>query len=162
MCCFEEKYFLNFPKIIIVTWSSVSVRVFFIEDQDLQLRQEMERALNPPTKNWVLPLSFMSHPIPPLIADQILEKKIAFKQISPNILPLVHIFIFTIMTYLKSIIGIESLSTKQIPGELSPWITLLVFSMLLNMFPLLSSCLLPPPCMDCPTLPPNILLGETL
>ena len=54
----------------------------------------------------------MSHPIPPLIADQILEKKIAFKQISPNILPLVHIFIFTIMTYLKSIIGIESLSTK--------------------------------------------------
>ena len=30
-----------------------------------------------PLKNGVLPLSFMSHPIPPLIADHMLEKSIS-------------------------------------------------------------------------------------
>ena len=51
-------------------------------------------------------------PYPSIDCSPNIGKKIAFKQISPNILPLMHIFIFTIMTYLKSIIGIESLSTK--------------------------------------------------
>ena len=61
----------------------------------------------------------MFHSIPPLITDKILEKMIAFKQLLPNILLPLHIFSFIIMTYVKKVIGIESLSTKQCLGELS-------------------------------------------
>ena len=35
-------------------------------------------------------------------------------------MPVVHIFSLTIMTYLKMLIGIESLNTKQFPATLSP------------------------------------------
>ena len=37
-----------------------------------------------------------------------------------SILPVVHIFSLTIMTYLKMLIGIKSLNTKQCPARLSP------------------------------------------
>ena len=46
----------------------------------------------------------------------ILGKKVSlivFRYISSKILPLVHIFSFTIMTYLKKLTGIKSLNTKQ-------------------------------------------------
>ena len=46
---------------------------------------------------------------------------IAFRQILPKFLPMVHIFSFIIWTYLKKFIGIKILSTKQYPAELSPW-----------------------------------------
>ena len=61
----------------------------------------------------------MSHAISLLIADCILGKK---TQILPNILPVVRIFSFTIMTYLKKLIGIKSLNTKQCPSGFSPGI----------------------------------------
>ena len=59
----------------------------------------------------------MSQPISLLIADHVLRKK---TQILPNILPVVRIFSFTIMTYLKKSIGIKSLNTKQCPAGFSP------------------------------------------
>ena len=40
--------------------------------------------------------------------------------ISTKILHVVHIFSLIIMTYLKLLIGIKSLNTKQCPGRLSP------------------------------------------
>ena len=40
--------------------------------------------------------------------------------ISTKILPVVHIFSLTTMTYLKILIGIKSLNTKQCPARLSP------------------------------------------
>ena len=76
---------------------------------------------------------------------------IAFRQILPNILTMVHIFSFIITTYLKKFIGIKILSTKQCPAELSPWNIPTIFLILPKMFLLLSFCLLPPPCMDFPT-----------
>ena len=42
-----------------------------------------------------------------------------YTQILPNILPVVRIFSFTIMTYLKKLIGIKFLNTKQCPAGFS-------------------------------------------
>ena len=62
----------------------------------------------------------MSHPITLLIADHILGKKVSlivFKtQILPKSLPVMRILSFTILTYLKKLIGIKSLNTKQCPA----------------------------------------------
>ena len=70
----------------------------------------------------------MSHPIPLLIADHMLGKKVSlivFKtQILPKILPVMCILSFTIMTYLKKLIGIKSLNTKQCPAGILPRIIL--------------------------------------
>ena len=77
-----------------------------------------------PRKNWILPLSFIPYPISPVM--QIIYWKkvslIAFRQILPKILSVLYIFSFIIRTYLKKFTGIKSLSTKQCPAELSPWI----------------------------------------
>ena len=70
-------------------------------------------------------------------------------------LTVVHIFSLIFRIYLKKFIGIKSLSTKQCPAELPPWIIPLVSSILSNMYHLLSSCLFPPPCMECPVCSPN-------
>ena len=80
---------------------------------------------------------------------------IAFRQILPKMLPMVHIFSSIITTYLKKFIGIKTLSTKQYPAKLSPWSIPIVFLILSKMFALLWFCLLPPPCMDCPTSSPK-------
>ena len=40
--------------------------------------------------------------------------------ITTKILPVVHIFSLIIMTYLKMLIGIQSLTTKQFSARLSP------------------------------------------
>ena len=69
-----EEITVTFPKVITVIRPSTLLKVFFMGNQDLQQKEGLGRALNLPGKNWVLPLSFMPHPIPPLIADQILEK----------------------------------------------------------------------------------------
>ena len=79
----------------------------------------------------------------------------AFRRILQKVLPVVHIFSFIITTYLKKFIGIKYLITKQCPVVLSPWVIPPVSPILPKIFPLLSSCLLPPPCMD-------YLLDETL
>ena len=127
-------------------------------DQDLQLREGLGKTPNLSTKNWLL------HPIPPLIADHILEKIIskAFRQIVPKTLPMVQIFSFIITTYLKKVIGIKTLSTKQYPEELSPWSIPTIFPILPKMFPLLSFSLLSPPCMDCPTFSSKPTIWENL
>ena len=98
---------------------------------------ETEEGLNLPTKKLSPPLYATSHPC--LIAYQKLKK------ILPKIVPLVHIFSFTIMTYLKNFIGIEFLSRKQCPGESSPSIIPPAFSILLKMFLLLPPFLFLPP-----------------
>ena len=74
---------------------------------------------------------------------------ITFRQILPNILLVVHIFSFIITTYLKTFSGIKSLSTKQCTTELFLWIIPPVYRILPKIFPLLFSCFLPPPCVDC-------------
>ena len=51
----------------------------------------------------------MSHPISFLIADRILGKN---TQMLPSILSVACIFSFTIMTYLKKLIGIKFLNIK--------------------------------------------------
>ena len=84
---------------------------------------------------------------------------IAFRHILLKILPLMHIFSFIITTYLETCCGIESFSRKQCPVELSLWIIPPVSPILPKMFPLLSSCLLPPPCLDCPAPSPKPLRG---
>ena len=66
---------------------------------------------------------------------------------------MVHIFSFIITTYLKKLIGIKILGTKQYPAELSPRSIPTIFSILPKTFPLFSFSLLPPPCMDYPTFP---------
>ena len=52
------------------------------------------------------------------------------------------------MTYLKNVIGIESLVIKWCPGELSLRILPPLFSVVLKIIPLLSFCLLPLSYMD--------------
>ena len=54
----------------------------------------------------------LSTPVPPLIADHILEKKVSliiFRQILPKIFSVAHIFSNTIITNLKNLIGNKSL-----------------------------------------------------
>ena len=51
---------------------------------------------------------------------QTLLVSISGTDISTKILPVVHIFSLVIMTYLKMLIGIKSLNTKQCPARLSP------------------------------------------
>ena len=80
---------------------------------------------------------------------------IVFRQILSIILSAVHIFSSIITTYLKKVIGIKSLSTKQRQAELSPRIIPPVFPILQKMYHFLSSCLLPLPYMDFPTLFPK-------
>ena len=57
--------------------------------------------------------------------------------------------------YLKILIGIKSLSTKQCPAELSTWNILTVSLILAKKYHLLSSCLLRLPCMGCPVSSPK-------
>ena len=54
------------------------------------------------------------------IPVQTLLVSISGTNISTKILPVVHIFILIIMTYLKMLIGIKSLNTKQFSARLSP------------------------------------------
>ena len=64
----------------------------------------------------------LSPPVPPLITDYILEKKvslIAFTEILPKILPAVCTFSYTIKTYFKRLVGNKSFNTKQCLAELS-------------------------------------------
>ena len=105
-----------------------------------------------PTEKWIPPPFFIPHPISPLIAHHMLEKVSlkVFRQILSKVLPVVHIFSFIIAVYMKKLIGIKSLSTKQCPAELSPWIIPPVSPILPKMYYLLSSCLLPLLCVDCP------------
>ena len=66
----------------------------------------------------------ISQPIPLWITDYILGKKVSlivFKtQVSPKNLSVTRILSFTIITYLKKLIGIKSLNAKQCPAGLSP------------------------------------------
>ena len=64
----------------------------------------------------------LSYPVPPLITHYILGKKvalIAFRLVLPKILLEACIFSYTIMTYLKKLVGTKSLNTSQRPTGLS-------------------------------------------
>ena len=50
----------------------------------------------------------------------LVRQSISGTDISIKILPVVHIFSLTIMTYLKKLIGIKSLNLKQCPTRLFP------------------------------------------
>ena len=67
---------------------------------------------------------FVSHPIILLIADHTVEKKVSITvfrhKFFKKILPVIHIFSFTIMNYLIKFVGIKYLKRKQCPAELSP------------------------------------------
>ena len=54
------------------------------------------------------------------IPVQTLLVSISGEEISTKILPVVHIFSLIIMTYLKMLIGIKPLNTKQFSARLSP------------------------------------------
>ena len=62
-------------------------------------------------------VSFISHPILFLIVDHIFGKK---TQVFSKTLPVMHIFSFTIISYLEKFIGIKSLNKKQCQTGLSP------------------------------------------
>ena len=71
--------------------------------------------------------SFIIFIIYPNFTDKVLSKIqvlyiyiSARTDISAKILSVVHIFSLTSMTYLKMLIGIKSLNTKQCPARLSP------------------------------------------
>ena len=55
-----------------------------------------------------------------LLAGNSLQNVTFFRKNPQKVLPVVHIFSLTIMTYLKMVIGIKSLNTKQYPARLSP------------------------------------------
>ena len=85
---------------------------------------------------------------------------IAFRQIFPNIFSVVHIFSFIITTYLKKFIKIKSLSTKQCPPELSPWIIPPAFPILPKYFLSLYFVCCPQHVWTALPLPPNLLFLE--
>ena len=103
------------------------------------------------TKKFI-PLTFL-HAAPHLSLDCRQHWKkvflVAFRQILEKNLPVVHIFSCTITRYLKTFCGIKSLSTKECLAELSLGIISPVSPIIPKMFPLLSSCLVSPQCMDC-------------
>ena len=71
---------------------------------------------------WISPQQKTESPCP-LITDHILEKMvslIAFRQTLSKILPEACIFSNKFITYLKKLVGIISLITKQCPARLSP------------------------------------------
>ena len=81
------------------------------------------KSLNFPLMLDITPTKKLGPPVPTLITDHILRKKvslIAFRLSLPKILPAAYIFSNTIMTNLKKLIGNKSLNTKQCPAGLSP------------------------------------------
>ena len=69
ICCFKENTLsLTLFKIITVTRPNTLVRVFFMMDEDLQLKEGLGSALILPTNKvgTPLPFSFMPYPICPL------------------------------------------------------------------------------------------------
>ena len=82
--------------------------------------------MSPPSKILSLPPFLPVSPSPSLDRRPHTGQKvstIAVRQILLTILLAVRIFSFTMMTYLKELIGIESLNTKQSPAELFPRIS---------------------------------------
>ena len=76
-----------------------------------------------PPNIWVLLLFVMSHSscltcLKPHIGQNV--SLIGFRQILPKYLPVMHIFSFTIITYLKKLLGVKFFFTKQRPAGLSP------------------------------------------
>ena len=78
--------------------------------------------ITPRQKNWVLPFSFMSHPISPLITDHILEKVslIALIQILLKILSVVHILSFKIILIWKSSLELNLLVQNSVQQNYVP------------------------------------------
>ena len=159
----ENILFLTLFKIITVFKPSTLLEMFFMWDQD-------RVPLMPKILNLTLPLdvthnrkieSFPSPscltPSPPWLQTACWKKVflIDFRQILSKTLLVVHIFSFIITTYSKNIIWNKSLSRKQRPAELSPWIIPSVSPILPKMYHLLSFCLLLLPCMDCPAYSPK-------
>ena len=66
----------------------------------------------------------MSHSIPLLITEHILGKKVSLivfrHKLYQKFWLVVHIFSFTIITYLKNLIGVKSFNTKQCPAGFPP------------------------------------------
>ena len=83
--------------------------------------------------------SFMSHSVPPLIADPIFEKKvplIAFMHtFYQKFFMQGDIFSCTMTPYLKKLVGTKSLNTKRCPAGLSPRIIPHVSPFVPKMFP---------------------------
>ena len=79
--------------------------------------------LNFPLLLDITPTKKLGRPMPPLITDHILEKKVSlifFRLILQKILPAAYIFSNTTMTNLKELIAYISLNKKQCPAGLSP------------------------------------------
>ena len=78
--------------------------------------------ITPRQKNWVLPFSFMSHPISSLITDHILEKVslIALIQILLKILSVVHILSFKIILIWKSSLELNLLVQNSVQQNYVP------------------------------------------
>ena len=131
--CSERKHFHSlFPKSSQQANLTYSWGFSLWEDQGFSFLWGFRGAplLCPNFKNqlfcWMSPATFcpcaiksslpLYSPFPPLIVDHILEKNSiynSFRQILPYILPVACIFSRTIIPYLKEIIGIKSLNTKQ-------------------------------------------------
>ena len=126
--------------ITVCTDQAPSSEFSLLRDQDVTLRERIlgkmgggggDSPCKTPSLNFALLLDIthtkkLSPPVPPLITDQILEKKmslIAFRQILPTILPAAYTFSSTIMTNLEMFIGNKSLNVKHCPVELSHRIT---------------------------------------
>ena len=85
----KSKLYLTSFKIITLRRPSALCRMFFIGHRDLPLRERLggltpyaknfeslsSVGFDPSPKNWVLRLSFMSHPNHPLIKEYILDKR---------------------------------------------------------------------------------------
>ena len=132
--------------------------MFFIGDQDRALPTHAPNFKPHPFVGCLSPPKIESSHFPSCLIPSLpcvqatYWKKVsvtAFGQILPKILPVVHIFSFLIMTCLKKSLELSPLlqnSVNYLPALYRP-----VAPILPKMFPLLLSCLLPPPCMDCPT-----------
>ena len=99
---------LTLFKFITIIRPSTLLRVLYMGDEDLQLREGLRRALILPIKNLNPLLFFHASPHPSLDPSLI-----AIRYILQKILPVVHIFRFIIMTYLKKVIGIKGSLTNN-------------------------------------------------
>ena len=126
ICCFEIKYTLSHTlfKIVTVFRPSALLKIFFMGDQDRALPTHTQNfELHPsvgchsPLKDWGLPL-----PIPPLIENHILEKRISNSFFNKNFACGAHFQFHNHDLFEKVFIGIKSINTKQRSAESPPWI----------------------------------------
>ena len=81
------------------------------------------KSLNFPLLLDITPIKKLCSPVPLLIKDHILERKVSlitFRQILQKILPAACIFSYTVIIYLENLVRIKPFNTKQFQQDYLP------------------------------------------